>query len=97
MIRSSPWENSSCGGYLRLYLTRMVQGCEDTLEHMLGICGEPDGPYMYAPVLEQEREMLHSLLERFTLSAGAVSGEDRIMSRMARELSDISFGKLPGT
>lgn len=89
------WERCACGGYLRLYLNRMVQGCADTLEHMLGICGEPDGPYMYAPLLEQERDMLLSLLGRLKLTAGAVSGEDRAMSRMAQELSELSFGKLP--
>ena len=89
------WERCACGGYLRRYVIRTVQGCGDTLEHMLGICGEPDGPYMYAPVLEQERDMLYALLERLELSQGTAAGEEGAMSRMARELWEISFGKLP--
>ena len=61
------WEQSACGKYLRQYLVKMLQGCGDTLGQALEICQEPDGPYMYASVVEQEREMLLGLLEEMDL------------------------------
>ena len=61
------WEQSACGKYLRQYLVKMLQGCGDTLGQALKICQEPDGPYMYASVVEQEREMLLGLLEEMDL------------------------------
>ncbi|MBD5529063.1 MAG: helicase-exonuclease AddAB subunit AddA [Lachnospiraceae bacterium] len=84
------WGNSACGEYLRRYLIRMVQGCADSLEHMLELCAEGDGPYMYVPVLEQERDMLRNLPEKI-----APEGEEFSMSRMAQGLSELNFGKLP--
>ncbi|MDE6518802.1 MAG: UvrD-helicase domain-containing protein, partial [Acetatifactor sp.] len=52
------WEQSPCGHYLQQYLTKMIQGCTDALGQVLEICQEADGPYMYAPMVEQERDML---------------------------------------
>lgn len=84
------WGHSSCGEYLRRYLIRMVQGCADSLEHMLELCADGDGPYMYVPVLEQERDMLRNLPEKI-----APEGEEFSMTRMAQGLSELNFGKLP--
>ncbi|MCM1120547.1 MAG: helicase-exonuclease AddAB subunit AddA [bacterium] len=55
------WEQSACGRYLRQYMGKMVQGCVDTLEQALELCREPDGPYMYEPLLERERDMLRQI------------------------------------
>ena len=52
------WEHSACGKYLQQYLAKMIQGCADALDQVLEICQEADGPYMYAPMVEQERDML---------------------------------------
>lgn len=84
------WEQSECGIYLQQYLCKMLQGCADTLEQALEVCREPDGPYMYIPLLEQERDTLGDVLEGMGLL-----GQDTAMSRLAQSLERISFGRLP--
>ena len=39
----------------------LFQGIVDRYSQCIAICDAPDGPYMYAQVLEQEREMLEKL------------------------------------
>ncbi len=86
------WEQSVCGKYLQQYLEKMVQGCIDTLERALRICQEADGPYMYAPLLEQEREMLADLLGTgLQPEPPAVS----VMDRFSRRLAELQFARLP--
>ncbi len=77
------WQQSECGKYLQRYLYKMLQGCADTLEQALEVCGEPDGPYMYIPLLEQERDMLLATLEEMETQE-----QDAC-------LDGISFGRLP--
>ena len=39
-----------------------VSDCLTMLEECLRICGQPDGPWLYADMLEEERKSLHELL-----------------------------------
>ena len=80
------WETSVCGQYLKQYLERILQGCVDTLDRVLQICQEPDGPYMYAPLLEQEREMLVSM------KGGNAAWT---WNAYAEHLAAVQFGRLP--
>ena len=84
------WEQSECGRYLRQYLGKMLQGCADTLEQALEVCREPDGPYMYIPLLEQERDMLQDVLEEI-----GPQEQDTAMGRLSQSMERISFGRLP--
>lgn len=88
ITEEAAWEQSVCGQYLLRYLEKMAQGCIDTLDRALGVCQEPDGPYMYAPLLEQEREMLGDLL-------GAETQQNSAMNRFAQRLAAVQFARLP--
>lgn len=88
LTEEADWEQSVCGQYLLRYLEKMVQGCVDTLDRALGICQEADGPYMYAPLLEQEREMLAELLGRTTQQNSA-------MNCFTQSLAAVQFARLP--
>lgn len=95
------WEQSVCGQYLLQYLEKMVQGCMDTTDRALELCQEADGPYMYAPLLEQEREMLADLLESAACKeplSESPAGEETVssvMERFARQLEAVQFARLP--
>lgn len=96
------WEKSACGIYLRRYLEKMIQGCADTLGQVLEICQEADGPYMYGPMVEQERDMLLEVLREISLQesgqdrGGKGSEEDKAgMERLTQSLAHVSFGRLP--
>lgn len=53
------------------------------LEDAIKLCEEPDGPYMYIPILEEEKEMLRSCM----------SGESFEDNRQA--FAGLAFGRLP--
>ncbi len=74
ILDEADWEQSACGIYLRRYLEKMLQGCADTLGQVLEICQEADGPYMYGPMVEQERDMLLEVLGEIVTQE---SGQDR--------------------
>ena len=59
-----------------------VSACAAHLEAALAVCEQPDGPYMYAPVLEAEREML-----------SACRGET--FQEYEAGFARIAFGRLP--
>ena len=42
----------------------LLAGCQARLDDAIRICEEPDGPYMYAELLEREKEMVGGLLRR---------------------------------
>lgn len=44
-------------------LKRMAKDCIGRLEECLALCGQPDGPWMYAETLEREIEQLQGLAE----------------------------------
>ncbi len=64
-------------------LEKLLAACVGHLEEAIGICEEADGPYMYLPVLEAERDMLDKCRGR--------SG----FSEYEKGFGEIAFGRLP--
>ena len=56
-VESLPWMEEC---FSRTSL--LLQGCVTKLETAIHLCEEPDGPYLYAPLLEREKEMVEVLL-----------------------------------
>ena len=54
-------ESGEIGRYSLQYLGKMLEGCLEILEQALAVCEEPDGPYMYGTLLEQEKLALERL------------------------------------
>lgn len=71
------------GRYLVSHIEKMINGCVDKLMGAAKICLEPDGPYMYGELIENEIQMLKGL----TSCRGIEDYESR--------LGKISFGRLP--
>ena len=69
--------------FLIEYIHIICGQCVKNLDMALRICDRPDGPYMYAPLLLKEREMLKQLLKPDSLKAYYDAFEG------------ISFGRLP--
>ncbi len=63
-------------------MKKIISACAAHLEAALAVCEQPDGPYMYAPVLEAEREML-----------AACRGET--FREYEAGFARIAFGRLP--
>ncbi len=74
---------SDYGIYLKEHIEKLIRGCLDKLKCAERLCSEPDGPYMYAELLESETDMLEGLLSCSSL----VEYSERI--------SEISFLRLP--
>lgn len=64
--------------------------CEKELERALKVCGEPDGPYFYAPALESDQELIQKLEKLY--DAAVQSGLQEKFSELAN-----GFGKLSHT
>ena len=75
-------ENSKWGQYLLEHLKRTVASACDEMQRAIRICEEPDGPYMYGEMLEQELEQMEKLKELDGLQA------------FAEKLPALSFGRL---
>ena len=89
---------SAYGKYLLDYLRKMTDGCREKLDRVGKLCQEPDGPYMYGELVEQETEQLEALAECQSLSdyAGRLptvvfgrlsSKKDESVSSVKRELA----------
>lgn len=89
---------SSCGRYLAGHLAAMVQGWIHKMERVRALCLEPDGPYMYGELVEEELEQLERLETCADLSGYAAklpavqfgrlsSKKDESVSREKRELA----------
>lgn len=76
-------ENCDWGQYLCEHLKRMVQALYQDMEAVKALCEEPDGPYMYGEVAEQELALFEGLLKVSSLAEFAV------------KLPAVSFGRLP--
>ncbi len=74
---------SHYGQYLLSYLQKMTAGCAEKLKRVGTLCEEPDGPYMYGELTEQETEQLERL-------AGC-----RSLSEFESRLPAVVFGRLP--
>ena len=59
---------SEYGQYLLDYLRKMTDGCREKLDRVGELCQEPDGPYMYGELVEQESGQLGALAECHSLS-----------------------------
>lgn len=75
--------DSDYGRYLKQHVVKLIRGCAEKLENAKRLCEEPDGPYMYAELLEQEISMLERLLECGSL-------ED-----YAAKIANVNFSRLP--
>lgn len=69
--------------YAREDIRKILSACVSHLDTALCVCGRPDGPYMYAPLLETEREML------------AVARERESFAAYGQAFAQFSFGRLP--
>ncbi|MDO4303589.1 MAG: helicase-exonuclease AddAB subunit AddA [Bacillota bacterium] len=76
-------ENSEWCQYIVRYMKTIVDESVRDLEFAITLAEEPEGPYMYGEMLEQEREMLLKLSAAETLSD------------YYRLFETISFGRLP--
>ena len=56
-------EASPLGQYALYYLKQMVLGCAETMKQVVTLTHEPDGPYMYGELAEDELEKLQKLAE----------------------------------
>lgn len=74
--------DSDYGRYLLTHLQKMTAGCIEKLNRVKGLCEEPDGPYMYAEMAEQEIKQLETLANCQSLSD------------YERKLPAVSFGRL---
>ena len=75
--------NSDYGRYLLMHLQKMAAGCIEKLDRVKRLCQEPDGPYMYGELAEQELEQLEALPGCQSLTEYEV------------KLTTINFGRLP--
>lgn len=74
---------SDYGQYLFGYLKNILVGCVDKITQVEKLCLEPDGPYMYGELVEQEKESLQKLLTCESLEELAV------------RMPAVTFGRLP--
>ena len=54
---------SEWGEYLLRHLERMIQGCIEKMRRVQALCQEPDGPYMFGELVDQELEQLEDLMK----------------------------------
>ncbi len=76
-MEKSPWAE-----YLLNHVKRTLQSYRQELEAAKRICEEPDGPYMFGEMLEQEAEQFEKLLKEDSLP------------RFAEKLPAVTFGRL---
>ena len=74
--------DSDYGRYLCAYLQKTMSGCMEKLTRMKRLCEEPDGPYMYGELAEQELVQLEAL------------AKCRSLTEYELKLPAISFGRL---
>ncbi len=68
--------------FLLSYLRELGDGCVEELEKAAKICEEPDGPYMYGEVLDQELNMVRELKKAAGLEDYALLVEKAEFSRL---------------
>ncbi len=93
------------GRYLVAHIKAMLESCAEAYEKLECICQEPDGPYMYGDLIEQEKEQILKLTECDNLSEyeaaipaiffGRLSSKkDDTVSAEKRELVKVLRGEL---
>ncbi len=68
--------------YLKGHLRDMLEGCAEQYRRIQALCQEPDGPYMYGSLVDQELDQAERLLGLSTLAD------------YARYLPALTFGRL---
>lgn len=76
-------EESAPGQAAMLAVSRTIREGIASIEWAIAVCEQPDGPYMYGAVLDQEREMLLRL------------AEIRNLSEMEAAMEKVRFDRLP--
>lgn len=71
------------GIYLTQHIKAVLESCTESYKRLQELCQEPDGPYMYGELVDQELEQLKRLL---TLNS---------LSDYAARIPAITFGRLP--
>lgn len=79
----------------------LLQGCALKLEEAIHICEEPDGPYFYGELLEREKEMAQTLLDKCRIASHyaeaekAGTGERVSYDDIAAAFGALRFDRLP--
>lgn len=75
--------DTDAGKYLYIHIHRLLKSYEEAYGQLYRIATQPDGPYMYADLLEAEQQYLQRILKQESL-------ED-----ISRLLPTMDFGRLP--
>ena len=76
-------EESAWGQYLLKHLQKTVKSLYQELEAAKAVCEQPDGPYMYGELLEEEAEQLLEAAQSDSLTG------------FSEKLPAVTFGRLP--
>ena len=76
------WEKTESAGFLMRYLGLLADDCAERIRQALAICGETDGPFMYAEALLSDEEQL------------ALLGRAETYEGFGQALRKISFDRL---
>lgn len=68
-------------------IRQTLSGCIGQLEAALRVCEQPEGPYMYAPTLEAERDMLEKVMQQGSAEAFAALSFGRLPSKKDESVS----------
>ncbi len=71
----------------------LLEGCVEKLAEAIRMCEEPDGPYMYGELLEQEKEMTERILQK----CGAAEADEAggVFEILYTAFETVRFGRLP--
>ncbi|MFI3176088.1 MAG: helicase-exonuclease AddAB subunit AddA [Eubacteriales bacterium] len=76
-LEKSEWISYAIG-----YCKLVLEGCKETLELVLTMCEHGDGPYMYAPLMEEELQALENM------------GKQDSYARLGEVVRGYKFGRL---